>query len=671
LTVYWGGIPATRLISQPLRNPKRKSGRAVIERRLEHLVIFQDSTLLRWPLRGFVIVVIGAAVVLTPVGWQLDAAEPTGELVGTVVDLEGRSVPKAKVWLETRSVSGKTIATVETGFHGRFRIGPIAPECRARLLVEASGFGRELREGVSIFPNAVNEVQVLVAPGRTVRGRVLGTDGQPAAHVPVRFQFGRVVTGRVVYEPVGPESRVTADSRGEFSVPDVPPCAFFMAVRMPESAIAWLREDIQPGSGPHSLRTLRMSRDVPIAGIVHDSTGKPLANIEVDTSFELTAKTDASGRFVLRGCPADQIPSVRLEISAPGFAREVVPVGGNRAPLDVVLKRQRWISGRVVDAETGAPVAIKRLILCTFARRPNGEIARLNCRPVHFEQPEKGQFRVAYERLQGYHVTVMAEGFDDAEAFVEPLKKYEDVSGIFIKARRNGSKAPADTVPVPRITGTLTRSGRPVTSAWVSLWELRTERQLPDAWIQRGRTVAAQAWLPRSEVPSSAGVYSLDAPDQGRWYVTVEEPNRAPTLQGPFDIELNQKLHLDIGLSPGGSISGRVREIPTDSVGYWWVVVFDRTVWRAECRVEKDGTFRLDDLPAGEYGLKVGHDGFHDADVPDRPSAADLKRQTHPWQAATVVQVKPGQTVTDVMLAAPSVTPVTQTALPSNARSNK
>src|SRR5580704_10808599 len=98
-------------------------------------------------LRDFGIAAFAATVVLAFIGGLLDAAEPTGELVGTVVDLDGRPIPKAKLWLEGRRVHSKTIATAETSPDGRFRIGPIARVCDARLLIDAPGFGREHREG--------------------------------------------------------------------------------------------------------------------------------------------------------------------------------------------------------------------------------------------------------------------------------------------------------------------------------------------------------------------------------------------------------------------------------------------------------------------------------------------------------------------------------------------
>jgi hypothetical protein len=174
-------------------------------------------------------------------------AGPTGELVGTIVDLDGRPVAKAKVSLNSRP--SKTIASAETSADGRFRIGPIAPIYREQLLVDAPGFGPEHRENISVFPAAVNEIRIVVAPGRSVQGRVLRIDGQPAAHLPVRYRITRSVTGRYLIDFVSPENHVATDSRGEFRVDNVPPSRLSVHLSLPDSASGGTVAYVQPGSG--------------------------------------------------------------------------------------------------------------------------------------------------------------------------------------------------------------------------------------------------------------------------------------------------------------------------------------------------------------------------------------------------------------------------------------
>lgn len=596
-------------------------------------------------------------------------AEPSGELAGVVVDLNNHPVPNAQVSLIVRP--DQKVASAETNAEGRFRIGPMAPLCRAWLLVDASGFGREHRENVSIFPGAVDEIRIVVAPGRTVRGRILDIDGQPASHVGVTYHIYRIVMGRYLVESIGTPGQVTTDARGEFRVDNVPPCRFYIDVRAPGAATGALREDIQPGSGAHTLKPLWLTRDVPIEGVVHDPQGEPLPGIPVTTNWvdSRTAVTDAAGRFELRGFAAAHIPRVKVRIAAPGFASTEVDVGDHPSAVEILLKPQRWISGRVVDAETGAPVAIKTVIRCWFTRLATGGIDRGNCRPVPFEQPQPGHFRVAYDVPYNIHITVRCPGYDDAEVNLDKRPAYADINGIVIKVRRNGSRSPADTIPVAKITGRLTRDGQPVTSAWVSLVRRPVERKMPYVTIARGRMVRREQVPSQSVLTTSGGRYLLEARNVGNWYVVIEQPNHAPTIRGPLELNLNQTVNLDLQLDDGGAIVGRVADIPADAAGQWWVVAFDRTVWIAETRVAKDGAFRLDRLPPGEFGLKVGHDAYHEAGNPDHPTVEDEKLQVNAWPGTTLVKVEPGQSVAGVRLSASPIAPVGLPAPLSTARS--
>lgn len=88
-----------------------------------------------------------AAAVFQPSGRILEAADRTGELAGVVVDLDGRPVANAKVWLESRPSA--TIAATTTSSDGRFHLGPLAPffarSCSSTLPDSAANIGRMCR----------------------------------------------------------------------------------------------------------------------------------------------------------------------------------------------------------------------------------------------------------------------------------------------------------------------------------------------------------------------------------------------------------------------------------------------------------------------------------------------------------------------------------------------
>jgi hypothetical protein len=130
----------------------------------------------------------------------------------------------------------------------------------------------------------------------------------------------------------------------------------------------------------------------------------------------------------------------------------------------------------------------------------------------------------------------------------------------------------------------------------------------------------------------------------------VEEPGHALTQVGPIAVAVNEKKRLDVVCQEGGRVRGRVRGIPAGWEGNAWVVAFSKTAVREEARVAADGTFVLPPLPAGEYGLKAGHDAYEDAEV--YPGDLTAVRRDHPemfkeiadpWKRAKVVTVEAGR----------------------------
>jgi len=260
-----------------------------------------------------------------------------------------------------------------------------------------------------------------------------------------------------------------------------------------------------------------------------------------------------------------------------------------------------------------------------------------------FEQQEAGRFRINYGYADEYHLTVSAEGYDDAEAFTPKITQLKTIDGIIVKLKRHreGSKS---EVPRQEIAGRVTRDGKPLQTGWVGLWELRKGSSSANAPMLRGRTVESGPVVYAS-APIVNGTYSIEVPYQSQnWYLVVDEPGRPLTQLGPIPIKLNEKKKLDIVCAQAGRVRGRVARVPEGWAGRLWVVAFSKTGIRQETRVEADGQFSLV-LPAGEYGLKVGHDAYEDVEVPhgaNIPKEA-WKKPADPWKRAKAVKVESGQ----------------------------
>jgi hypothetical protein len=471
-----------------------------------------------------------------------------------------------------------------------------------------------------------------------------------------RYANGHTIGGG--FDP----GKILTDGGGRFRISPLPVGHLAMTVRVPERQVLEVYRPIQPG-GEEDLGAIRLEKDVPVVGVVKDEDGAPIPGVSIFATVGHAATTAADGRFTLRGFGPN--PSFPMHVSKTGYARFAGRVSVTDAgvryltgagvanaqelakDLVVTLQRAGWIEGEAVDAETGEPVGLDKVVVCDFERKPSGEVVLRGCRS-DFEQSEPGRFRASVPAPNEYHLTFTAAGYQDAEAYTPRVAELKTISGIVARMKRN-TNGSAPVVAHQTIAGAVTRDGRPVQAGWVCLWALRRPKNAPNAPVMRGRTSVGPP-IPYASVPIRDGSYSLDVPFQSEtWYVVAEEPGQPATQVGPIAMALNQNRTVDISCTPGGRIHGRVEGVPPVPgwKGHVWVVAFSRTAVREEVRVARDGTFNLPLLAPGEYGLKAGHDAYEDPEVyPGRlamehPEA--YKETADPWKRAKVVKVEAGR----------------------------
>jgi hypothetical protein len=225
-------------------------------------------------------------------------------------------------------------------------------------------------------------------------------------------------------------------------------------------------------------------------------------------------------------------------------------------------------------------------------------------------------------------------------------------------ARATGEKAKEQTT---RVTGVVTRGGKAKGGGRVGGWQKRRkEMDRVNAAIHRGRTLPMWGYEFVRTTVNPDGTFALEnlraGPWFGPWFFVYEEPTGPPTIVGPVTItSKDRNMTVDIVITDGGTIEGRMENVPTAMAGQVWVIAFDATILRREALVSSDGTFRLEDLPPGRYGLKAGHDAYTDPHVPRRKAGEkhdpkDFEKLAEPWQGAVAVTVEPGKTARGVVV---------------------
>jgi hypothetical protein len=229
------------------------------------------------------------------------------------------------------------------------------------------------------------------------------------------------------------------------------------------------------------------------------------------------------------------------------------------------------------------------------------------------------------------------------------------LTDVIVKlAKATGEKAKEETTLVK---GLVTRSGKPVGGGRVGGW-LKRQKEMDrvNVAIMRGRTLPIGGYEAARTTVNSDGTFVLENLKAGTWFFLNEELSGPPTLFGPVTItKKDRTVTVDIALSEGGAIEGRVANVPAAMAGQIWVIAFDPTILRREAVVSADGSFSLGDLPPGRYGLKAGHDAYIDPHVSrwkpgEKTDPKDFERPAEPWQGAVVVTVEPGKTVRGVVV---------------------
>ena len=150
------------------------------------------------------------------------------------------------------------------------------------------------------------------------------------------------------------------------------------------------------------------------------------------------------------------------------------------------------------------------------------------------------------------------------------------------------------------MTGVVTRGGKPVGGGRVGGWQKRRkEMNRVNVAILRGRTLPMWGYEFVRTTVNSDGTFALEnlkaGPWFGPWFFVYEEPTGPPTIVGPVTITSKDRtMTVDIAVTEGGAIEGRVENVPAAMAGQVWVIAFDATILRREALVSADGT-----LPPG------------------------------------------------------------------------
>ena len=526
---------------------------------------------------------------------------PGARVRGRIVDPEGRAVAGASVTCSSRGDAGRGSRRMDADADGAFDLAGL-PAGEATVRAVAEGYvSAEQRPGV-IRDGDVGEVVIALSRGLSVAGRVLGSDGAPAAGAEVSLH---AIDGR------GFGARVDrADDDGRFAIhglrasdgpfralASLPEPSDGAAVgtdeRSTRSAARRPRrvgyvDGVRPGTVDVEIALLRAEA---LAGRVVDDRGEALPRFSVTARHAGALGTERSrealvretflspdGRFVLDGLHEGRWD---VRAAAPGYRAPIeqridVPASGT---LELRLVRSARVRGVVVDAR-GQPVAGAKVVLSSTpgdaALQPDSDSATSDA---------KGRF--ALEAAPGaISVRANAQGLSPSSPFELALAAGDTRSDLVLRVPDGG-----------RIAGhVLDGEGNPADG-----WEVvLTDERGRSAGFER--TNADGSFL--SE-PLSPGAYAV---------VLGRQEGRRSVGRSRVDAVVGENETVEVrlgGRSEGATrLHGTIRCGGTPLAGLAVTVRSEESVWaRATTRTDDGGRYELELLP-GRHTLSI----YRDAD---------------------------------------------------------
>lgn len=524
---------------------------------------------------------------------KLGRAETVG---GQVVDGEQRPLSGVSVWL-TYGVGDTSWREPDedrerVGFMRRFRLG--ATDAQGRWICATIPPGREHYTFEFEHPDFVkqkaevslnDETAVGRETIRLLRARKLVTVMQAGA-----VAFGQVVNGAgepVTGARVGRswlEPLATTDAEGQFTVRSLPRGEISLTATadgfapkrfQAEAGGGAVRVTLEPGA---TLRARLVNTNAePIPG------GTLVLEAGFDQgSFGWDGKSDEEGRIEWRSAPPGR--ELTFTAYAPGYRyHRRLSLATDGTEQTVTLHPKLEVSGDVVDAQTGQPIARFKAIPGEGREHPNFDRSEL-----HYGT--EGQYRLSFDEMGALVIRLEAEGYEPEIGYPQPGPAGEPRCDF--RLRRLDPKAGVQGV-------VLNPDGSPAADAEVALCGLEHS-----AMLGRGR------FLNRTENL----VTNADASGRFRFpIVRVPHTVVAVSPRGFGRTSVLKSKSVEVRLEPFGAVEGRLlREgqalagrsvmlLDQSYAHYRGAVALDVAAFSAQ--TDAAGAFRIEGVPGGDFLL--------------------------------------------------------------------
>jgi RNA polymerase sigma factor (sigma-70 family) len=298
---------------------------------------------------------------------------PGGAVQGRITDKDGKPVAGVGVNVYGSADSGSPLDYVKTDAQGRYRFDNLNLDQTLKLYAHKLGYLANNSQFKIDKKESLHQHDVVIGKrphGGSVSGIVKDPEGKPVDGATIHNQGGS-----------SNEFRETkTDAQGKFLLDDVYADGIGYQLVVKAKGFAPERVEFKPGTAkaPASVE-VQLKPGHRIKGRVVNSKGKPIPGVNVyyaggnhhpGMNFGGSTTTDGQGRFQFDSLP----PDVPFAFIADGYSEipeMKLPLDGDEE-VQVQMKAQGFIKGRVVDSATNQPIP-KFNVRITFSpdRKPD------------------------------------------------------------------------------------------------------------------------------------------------------------------------------------------------------------------------------------------------------------------------------------------------------------
>lgn len=531
---------------------------------------------------------------------------------GRVLDQGGNPISHATVILQERvppsELMMRAAADVlafraETGIDGGYRFNDLPLEPNYVLHVTHADYAPKEAFAVRLLEDEVQELPDLVlGDGFRIFGRVSDEHGNPVpARVIAESQVFNPTPGMA--EAMGRKRTTDVASDGSYALEHMT-LGLWKVTVVSQGMASDMKPDVALyGEKREVEHNVVLKAEKVLAGLIVDELGNPVPEARIDVGrrqprppIEAHATSDDSGEFVVRGL---QDGVYGLSVRCDGFSNgRIQRVKAGQTDLKVTLQARASVSGRVIDANTGAPIPEFTLDVRRVHRNTKvyGLMPGLS---EHFKSPD-GTYQLRGFDPGDYILLVHAAGYSSTYGPGFHIDR-ENVIGVDIPVKIGGM-----------VTGTVVEAG--------------TTRALPGVRVQ----------LRSSEYKPTAGesILGLNVIDPSNLPVIVHTTQAdgrfvMPNLPaGTYQLEFRHPTYLreflsDVTVYEGGTTEAGTAELRAGAQVYGTVTKLDGTPaagaqinltqkdpgggfgeWvMKQATADARGRFRITAVPAGYYDI--------------------------------------------------------------------